>query len=282
MSLLLNTIALDPNRWTPTKQPYFQLIDLLPAFQEHRFHQLEVWQYHLTTLPEDDVDRLVERAQTLGIAFPIVGLYPALHNEGVAAVQEQQAMQAAVVRAARLGARTIKIFAGQLGSAAVDASAYTRSIAFAQRLAGWAADFGMTVTAETHPDTLCDTVEATLHFLEDVAAPNVKLCFQPYDFTDTERTLHDYGSLHAHVTHVHLQGRCNDQMCLLERADINYRRLFQALSETNFQGDVCIEFVEDCVVADPRDFDQEKVLTNVGLDRQFVQDVAAQVGLDIG
>lgn len=273
MSLLLNTIALDPNRWTPAKQPYFQLVGLLPAFRRHSFQQLEVWQYHLTTLPEDGLDRLVERAQTLEITFPIVGLYPALHHEGVARVHEQRAMQTAIGRAARLGARTIKIFAGQLGSAAVDARAYTRSIAFAQRLASWAADFGMTVTAETHPDTLCDTVEATLQFLEDVAAPNVKLCFQPFDFTHTEQTLQDYASLQEHVVHVHLQGRCNDQMCLLQRADLDYTRLLRALAATNFRGDLCIEFVEGCVVADPQDFDPETVFMNAEKDRQFVRQI---------
>ena len=43
-SLLLNTIALDPNRWTPAKQPYTHLETVLDRVVASGFRQLEIWQ----------------------------------------------------------------------------------------------------------------------------------------------------------------------------------------------------------------------------------------------
>src|SRR5690606_30831338 len=111
------------------------------------FEALEVWQYHLSRLSDEQVTRLGERAKALGIAFPVVGLYPALHLDGEERDREWEAMEAMIARSAALGARVIKMFAGRLGSDEVDEEAFGRSVAFTRRLAGAAAAHGMALTA---------------------------------------------------------------------------------------------------------------------------------------
>jgi 3-dehydroshikimate dehydratase len=193
--LLLNTIALDPNRWTPEKVAHFDLVDLLPTIAEAGFDALEVWQYHLSRLTDERVAALGERARALGVTFPVVGFYPVLHLEREEREREWEEMAAMIARSAALGARVVKMFAGRLGSNEADDEAFERSVAFAQEMAEAAAEHGVTLTAETHPDTLCDSVPAARRFLDAVAAPNLRVCFQPFDFTRTEQTLADYRAL---------------------------------------------------------------------------------------
>ena len=166
--LLLNTIALDPNRWTAEKQPYFRLEALLEPVAAAGFRALEVWQYHLSTLDDAGVRTLASRADALGVTFPIVGMYPKLDLDGEARMREWASAETLVQRAARCGAHSVKLFAGRLGSAEADAEAYARSVAFMQDLIAVADGHGLTVTAETHPDTLCDSVPATERFLDAV------------------------------------------------------------------------------------------------------------------
>ena len=269
--LLLNTIALDPNRWTAEKQPYFELADLLGPVVAADFRDLECWQYHLSTLDDAAVETLAERMEALGVTFPIVGLYPALHLDGAARDREWAAVQTLVERAARLGAEAVKLFAGRFGSDEAESDDFERSAAFMRDLIASAAERDLTVIAETHPDTLCDSVPATERFLDAVGDDRLRLCYQPFDFTDTKRTVADYRVLRDRIVHIHLQGRRDDRMCLLEEADVDYRTFLGVLEADAFDGALSIEFVKDCVVERPEDFDLGRVQANAQRDRAFVE-----------
>lgn len=276
MDLLLNTIALDPNRWTPEKIPYYTLERLLPHIAGTDFDAVEVWQYHVSHATEAEVRGYRERGDDLGLAFPILGLYPQLHLKGDACQQEMDAVQRLLDYAGLLDARIVKIFPGILGSSATTEANYARSIDFMQEMARRAAAANLTITAETHENTLCDTRDACIRFLDDVDAENLKVCYQPYDFTDTVQAISDYESLAEHVIHVHYQGRKNDQMSLLKNADLDYIAITGALAAHGFDGYLCIEFVKDCVVPTPADFDLMHVLRNARRDYTFVQKAAAR------
>jgi len=272
-SLLLNTIALDPNRWTPTKQPYTHLETVLDRVVASGFRQLEVWQYHLSTLDAAAMDALVAQVLHLGIEAPIVGVYPSLHLEGEARERQWNELALTIERAQRLGTRAVKMFAGSLASEDASEADVERSVAFTRQLIGLAAEHGMTLTAEAHPDTLCDSPEATLGFLEAVGSDTLKVCYQPYDFASTTQTVADYRALRQHVVHVHLQGRRNDQMSLLEEAEVDYSVFLNELASDSFEGALSIEFVKGCVVPDPSEFDLELVLANAQRDADFVASV---------
>ncbi len=277
-TLLLNTIALDPNRWTPTKQPYTHLETVLDRVVESGFRQLEVWQFHLSTLDAAGVDALVAEVRRLGVLAPIVGVYPALHLEGAARDRQWNELVLTIERAQRLGTTAVKMFAGSLGSDVASAADVERSVAFTRQLVGLAADHGMTLIAEAHPDTLCDSVQATLGFLDAVGSDTLRVCYQPYDFTSTTQTVADYRALRAHTVHVHLQGRRNDAMSLLADADVDYAVFLNELVSDGFDGALSIEFVKGCVVADPSEFDLDLVLANARRDADFVASVMPGVG----
>lgn len=272
-SLLLNTIALDPNRWTPTKQPYTHLQTVLSRVVASGFRQLEVWPYHLSTLDAVAMDALVAEMRRLGVTAPIVGVYPALHLEGAVRDRQWDELVLTVERAQRLGAAAVKMFAGRLGSVEASAEEVERSVGFTRQLVGLARDHRMRLIAEAHPDTLCDSVEATRRFLGAVGDPTLGVCFQPYDFSSTTQTVADYRALREHIVHVHLQGRRNDTMSLLEEADVDYTVVLGELAADGFDGAISIEFVEGCVVSDPADFDLDQVLANARRDADFVASV---------
>lgn len=276
MDLLLNTIALDPNRWTPEKIPYYTLDRLVPHIAGTDFKSLEVWQYHVSHASESDVQWYRKLADDLDLTFLILGLYPRLHLEGEAGQQEMDAVQHLFDRAGILGAELIKIFPGSLGTDVVTDAEYDRSMAFMQEMARRAAAADLTITCETHANTLCDTREACVRFLRDVNAENLKVCYQPYDFTDTAHAIVDYEALAEHVIHVHYQGRKNNEMSLLKNADLDYEAITGALLAHGFDGSLCIEFVKDCVVPAPADFDLMHILQNARRDYSFVRQAVAR------
>lgn len=268
--LLLNTIALEPNRWTADKIPYFKLEDLLPPIVRAGFQFLEIWQHHLTTRSRDEIITLKSQMDDLGLATRIIGLYPPMHLDGNDRGREMATVQRAIDYATILGVHTIKVFVGLKASPTLSPAEYERSVAFAREMTHHMHQFGLTLTGETHANTLFDNQASCFRFLEDVGAANFKVCFQPYDFTDTDQTLKDYAVFADLVTHVHLQGRQNNEMSLLADADVDYAQLFKQLAANGFDGDLCIEFVKDCVVDRPEDFDIDKVLGHAQTDRNYI------------
>ena len=271
--ILLNSIALDPNRWTAEKVPFHRLDELLEPIATNGFRGIEVWQYHVSSLDETGMTELMTRADDLGIDFPVLGIYPRLHHGGTEGEDDlAQSLQLLDI-AASLGTNTVKMFVGSKASADLTEMEEANTIASLEMLAGAAEDRDLLLTGETHPDTLFDSVEATKISLAEVASPELEVCFQPYDSRDTEQAIADYTALAEHVIHVHLQGRKNDEMSLLEEADIDYERLLETLEINGFAGYLSIEFVKGCVVDHPEDFQLDRVLSNAVADREFIEKV---------
>ena len=205
--LLLNTLALDPHRWTPEKIGYYRLDALLEPVAEAGFRGLELWPYHLSRESKAGVRRLRERAEALGVCIPVVGMYPQLHLDGAAHRAAWDEAAKVVEAAGMLGAEVAKIFVGSKGTDALTEAEYKRSLAFLADLVDWAGASGLTITGETHAHTLFDSLDACRAVLDAVGTENFKICFQPYDLTDTAQALAQYDVLHPHVVHVHYQGR---------------------------------------------------------------------------
>ena len=81
MELLLNTIMLEPNRWTADKKLSWPLIDLLKPVQLAGFRQLEIWQYHISNLTDEQVEAVQARMQALEMQVVAVGAYPQFHHQ---------------------------------------------------------------------------------------------------------------------------------------------------------------------------------------------------------
>jgi sugar phosphate isomerase/epimerase len=115
--------------------------------------------------------------------------------------------------------------------------------------------------------------------MRDVGSPQFRVCFQPLDFTNTEATLTALDSVRGDIAHIHLQGRRAETLCLLEEADIDYGRVVRALAESKYSGTMSIEFVKDCVVPGPDDFDMDTVLGYAMRDREYLLTLATRSNL---
>jgi len=279
--LLINSIALDPNRWITEKIGYYKFNQLLRPIANAGFHFVEIWGYHILREDEKSIISFRELGDSLGLQFPIIGTYPKLHLKGNERRHEMDRVKKIFSDADILGTKIIKIFVGNLGTEKVTPAEYERSVKFMSEMSSLAMTLGFIVAGETHPKTLFDNIKSSKKFIYDVNATNFKVCFQPYNFYDTEQTLHDYEVLRDYVVHVHYQGRKNKEMDLLENSDIDYDVLTKLLIETGFNGHISIEFLKDCVVNKASDFDLSLVLAHAQRDREFIGDTVKKYDSEI-
>jgi len=275
MEILLNTIAIEPNRWTEGRVPHFKLVDLLEAVAGAGFKALEVWQNHAATLDRGELAALKRRLDELGMRAPILGMYPAFELEGAEREQELARWDQMFGLAEMFGSGCIKAMPGRTPSAQMTPELWRRSVEFVQEVLRRSREPGTVVTLETHAGTLADDPGVLLRFIEEVGSPRLKVCWQPFDFSDTEAAIALYDRLAPHVVHVHLQGHRGQEMAPLEHSDVDYRRVLPHMLQRGFDGYLSIEFVPECVVDSPEQFDLDRVLANARRDREFVESVLA-------
>lgn len=280
-TLLLNTIALEPNRWTEEKIPKYRLIDLLPRIAAAGFSSIEIWDFHVMREGPDEIHYLRKILDELAIQAPVLGLYPVLHLDAPARELQWDRFRKAVVYAQILGMKGVKIFVGNRASASLSEDETERSYDFLRRACDHLQIRDMWLSGETHPDTLCDTTDAIDATIAAVDRSNFVLCYQPFDFSDTAASVKLYEQYADRIKHIHLQGRKEDKHSLLQDAEIDYGKFFTALQKGRFDGYLCIEFVKDCVVQPPAEMNLATVLQNAAKDRAFVIEQATASGLEL-
>ena len=274
MQLLLNTIMLEPNRWTAGHALTWPLVDLLDPMAAAGFRDLEVWGYHLDRLSEAGVEQLAAGLEARGMRAVGVGAYPAFHLEGAEDEEERRSLEQLVGAAVRLGASVFKIFPGRVASAEAGEALWRRSVEGMRQLAGRTAEAGMLLTLETHGGTLCDTLDGTRRLLEQLPEDGVGICFQPYVEHDTAGAMAAFDALGSRVRHVHLQNRKDGAAALLEEGDwTDYRRFLPHVRRSGFDGPMCLEFTAGITPAPGEAFDLAGVLANAARDRAFVEEL---------
>ena len=274
MRLLLNTIMLEVNRWTADKALTQPLAELLPAIRAACFDALEIWQYHISRLDDDEFADLKSHLDDHALQTVAVGAYPPLHLDGGAGEVAAAELERIVARAATLGATTLKIFPGVVASAAADNAVWHRSLDRLRALAAHLGHSGMDLTLETHGNTLCDTPQSTARLRADLGdVANLGICFQPYTSQDTEQTLAFYDALAPAIRHIHLQNRTGaDNACsLLADGDwYDCGQLLHRARARGFDGLLSLEFTAGLFPQEGRTFDPQTVIDNAIIDRQFV------------
>jgi len=280
IQLLLNSVALEPNRWTKEKIPHFQLEQLLKPITKAGFQFLELWQFHISRESEKVINRIKSTGDNSALSFPIIGLYPIIHEEGEKRQNQLSEVKKIFEYAKILDSKVIKIFVGTLNAKDIAEKDYYNSVVFLSEMTNLAKAYHLTIAGETHENTLFEDVQSCQKLIQDVGADNFKICFQPIDFNDTEQTISNYNELKDEVIHIHFQGRKNDQMELLQNADLDYENLIHEFTqdEANYYS---IEFVKDCVVENPKDFDVNLVFKNAQTDRDFIVALANKFGVQI-
>ena len=268
--LLLNTLALDPNRWTSEKRPAFRLDVLLPEIAARNFDLLEIWQYHLTSASEQELVEIRLMLNDFGMEVPIVGAYPILHVSGVVVQHEITKFVRVLEIASALNARGIKIFAGNQPTACLNDTQYQNSVGFLRKLVELAEERDLLVFTEAHRKTLFDDPVNSLKVLKEVNLPNLKICYQPYEFNSTERFISDYKLLADHIGLLHFQGRRDKRLVPIEQADIDYALFFDEISNRLDELYLSIELVAASVLDAEEEFSLTTVLDNAAVDRDYL------------
>ena len=276
MQILLNTIMLEPNRWTGDHTLTCPLIDLLKPVAAAGFHELEIWQYHISRLHAKELDALKEGLDGLGMRSVALGGYTQLHLTGADGEVMETQLATLVEYGAILGVKTFKIFPGSLGSDKLDETQRHLSVGRIQRLAEQLVKRDMALTLETHGNTLCDSLESAIRLLDDLSTcgESVGICFQPYTEHDTDQAIATFDALQGRVLHLHLQNRREGATTLLEEGDwTDYRRLLPHVRQSGFDGPLSLEFTEGITPADGESFDLQRVIDNAARDRDFAREV---------
>ena len=279
MRAILGTIALEPNRWSRFKDPKMDLLDLLPLIKDAGFDKVEVWQWHATTRSLNAVRAIKEKGDEVGITFPYIGVYPAFVFDG-ADGREQERVQADVLdKAEILGTQALKVMLGTFlkgGDATPEQVRLT-----AERFGAWyrtAKARGIGMCVELHGGTMFDPVECGIAFMEQHPELDFTICYQPYDFQDTEKALALADRFAGRITHIHLQAPQTPERGgmyeLLEEGTLDYTRLLPHILRANPGATMTLEFIKDCIQHD-RPFDVAPILANARKDGEFVERVLA-------
>jgi 3-dehydroshikimate dehydratase len=127
-------------------------------------------------VPPGDLDTAVRARATgldLGVRVASYGSYfrPGAHDAG--------AFADVLATAVALGAPRVRIWAGDVGSAAATAEQRAAVVRVTRAAAVQAADAGVQLAFEYHDGTLTDSAEATVRLLEDIGHSAVRTYWQP-------------------------------------------------------------------------------------------------------
>jgi sugar phosphate isomerase/epimerase len=134
-------------------------------------------------VPAGDLEnarRVGEATRTAGLSVSSYGTYYRL-GQG-------QCFREYLDAAEALGAPRLRLWAGTRGSADTDPDTRRQWVEEARRLAGEAADRGLTISFEYHPGTLTDRAASARRLMEEVNHPAAHLYWQP-DFSQSEESL---------------------------------------------------------------------------------------------
>jgi sugar phosphate isomerase/epimerase len=283
MRAILGTIALEPNRWTLFKEPATDLIPLLPRIRQAGFDQVEVWQNHLSLRPMAAVRALKAKGDEAGVAFTYIGVYPSFVAAGPEAKEQERIQEDLLDKAGILGTRRLKIM---LGTGLSGGKATPEQVRLtADRFGRWyraATARGIRMAVELHGGTLFDPVEVGERFMQEHPELDFTICFQPYDFYNTDLALALADRFAGRISHVHLQApqprEKGRQYDLLEEGSLDYRRLLPHILRRNPGATMTLEFVKDCIQP-PGPFDVAPVLANARRDADFVERILSEEGL---
>lgn len=226
----------------------YDVFTALDMARDAGFAGVEVWGKPPHTpegVDEEHLRRVRDRARANGLAIPILGSYV---NPSWPEFEQKSADAIAIAKL--LGARIIRVWAGNKNPDQADEALWQHVASSFRHFALHAADEGLTLAMEMHADTLCLTPEGVLRVIEMTGAGNLKLNYQVGNFAepDVERDLALCGD---HVVMVHAQNfrpSCCDpaklNRSLIERGNVDYDKVCSILAQHGFRGYVEVEFLK--------------------------------------
>ena len=158
--------------------------------------------------------------------------------------EERLDFEAVIATASELGAPTIRVWAGDYGSATADAAYRARVAAESRRIAELAAAAGKTISYEFHGGTLTDTNASALALLSEVDHPAVRAYWQPSVDASVDYCLEGLAGVLPRLTNVHVFHWQPVQVRrALDEGQVVWRRYLDMLASTQRDHYALIEFV---------------------------------------
>jgi sugar phosphate isomerase/epimerase len=268
---LLNSIAVEPNRWAKDRPPAYDLgRDLLPRIREYGFRRVEVWQHHLSGRSLEDTAALREAGARLGVDFPVAGAYPDFLLEDQAWPAMRKQLFGLTDRASLLGSQWIKFFFGRRKGGELTPQQLELTTHRAREWIAYGRDKGLGFCAELHGWTLFDPYEFGRRYLAEHPELDIRVCFQPSGSEGTASALARISELGGLIVHAHFSGSNAAGRCLLKDAALDWPALVAALKEANREFLPSLEFVRSGFPAKGQPFDLEAALADAAADAEFL------------
>lgn len=143
-----------------------------------------------------------------------------------------------------MGAKIIRTWLGTRGSAVTSRKEYEKLLADARIRCGEAAEKGLAVSNECHPNTYNDTTASSLTFLEDIGRENMKTYYQSW-YREEEKDREKLNKLFPYVTDVHLSFSELEKFQRFHKKDPAYiAKILAWLKDLGYQGGLTIEFTK--------------------------------------
>jgi sugar phosphate isomerase/epimerase len=196
-------------------------------------------------VPHGDVARAREvRTMTLdaGLAVAAYGSYYRAGVSEADGLPFERVLESAV----QLAAPTVRVWAGNKGSADSSPDDRQRVADDLRRIAGLAVGASVTVSLEYHANTLTDTVESARALLDEVPHPNLLTLWQPPNNQPVEHCVASLRSVLGRLGNVHVfhwTGAQNERRPLAEGED-RWRQYLDVLTRGGTPRFVLMEFVQ--------------------------------------
>lgn len=132
------------------------------------------WGGDIHVPPGDLANASSVRQQTLEAGLQIAA-YGSYYRLGTGQLPFQSVLETAI----SLGAPTIRVWAGTVGSRDADSAIWREVVRDGQQIANRASATGLSISLEFHPDTLTDTSQSALRLLKEIDRSNEYSYWQP-------------------------------------------------------------------------------------------------------
>jgi L-ribulose-5-phosphate 3-epimerase UlaE len=145
--------------------------------------------------------------------------------------------------AAAMGARTIRVWLGTVGSRLTGNKRYKKMLKDGKHMSEIASEYGLIIASECHANTYNDSLASSLKFLQDIKVDNFKTYYQSryqHKAEDLQRLVKTI----SFVENVHLSFSELERMQLLRKKDNSFiPEIIKILKESCFKGNILLEYV---------------------------------------
>lgn len=222
------------------KKPAMTLFDFIDRAAGWPVSAVELTSYFFADTTDDYLDRLKARCAAKRLAVSGVPVRSDFaHADAGRRRAEVEQVNAWVDRAARLGAATVRVFAGNLVKGADVAAARTRAVDGLQACGAHAAKRGVKLGVENHAGGLTDTAADLLALVAAVGSPAVGVNLDTGNF----RTADPYRDLElAAPKAVSVQVKTDVTPANKPTAAADYPRVVTLLRKAGYAGVVTLEY----------------------------------------